>query len=108
MVHFRFGLKGSDVQVKFRILFCSIYLFSIRIVNKFSFSVYFFPGLLYIVELVLTVLKHQSGSGSATIINNKVRFSVVWLSGQMMLTGKFTFVLFPFYPNQCIFSGGHP
>ena len=89
MIHFRSGLEDSDAQVKFRNLFCSLYLFLIRLVNEFSFSIYFVSGFLYIVELVLIVLKNESGSGYATITNHKVRFPVVWLPGTMRLTGIF-------------------
>ena len=45
-VHFWFGLETSDVRVVFRSLFCSLYLFLISIVDKFPFSIYYFPRLL--------------------------------------------------------------
>ena len=41
-------------------------------------------------------------------MNNKNFFSGGCLSGLIRLTGKFAFGLFPFYPNQCILSGGPP
>ena len=47
-------------------------------------------------------------SVAATIINHKIRFSAVCLSSPIRLTGKFAFVLFPFYSNQCKLLGGHP
>ena len=56
--------------------------------------------------MALIFLQNQSGSGAATITNNKVRFSAVYLSGPMMLIGNFAFVLLPFYPTQCRFWGG--
>ena len=40
--------------------------------------------------------------------DNKIRFSVVCLSSPISLTGKFSSVLFPFYPNRYILSGGPP
>ena len=70
--------------------------------EKISFYFQFTPILLSIVELA------KNGSGYATINDNKIRFSAVHLSGTIRLTGKFSFVLFPFYPNQCIFLCGTP
>ena len=35
-------------------------------------------------------------------------FLAVCLSGPIRVKGKIAFVLFPFYPNQCIFFGGPP
>ena len=40
-VHFRFGLEASGVQVEFRIIFRSLSLFMIRIVEEFLFSFIF-------------------------------------------------------------------
>ena len=57
---------------------------------------------------MLKVLQNESGSGTAKITNNKVRFSAVCLSGPMRLTGKLEFLLFHIYPNQYILSGGTP
>ena len=54
----------------------------------------------------LTVLQSKSSPGFATITNNKIRFSAVWLSITTRLIGKFAFKFSPFYPNQCIFLGG--
>ena len=100
--HFRFGLKASYVQFNFRNIFLSLSLFQIRLVEKISLYFPFNPILLYIVEL------EQNGSGSATITDNKTLFSDVHSPGPIRLTGKFAFVLFPFYPNQCRLSGGPP
>ena len=52
-------------------------------------------------------IKNHSSSSAATITNIKVIFSVVCLSGTMILTGKLSFVLFPYYPNQCRLLGGN-
>ena len=42
------------------------------------------------------------------LTDNKFFFSTVRSSGTIRLTGKFAFVLSPFYPNQCRFLGGRP
>ena len=103
-VHLLFGLETSDVQVKFISLFRFLSLFPIGILENISFFS-FFPGSLYIVELELKLLQTQSGSGATTIIYNKILFSVLCIYVPISLTGKFEFVLFPFYPNQYIFLG---
>ena len=42
-VDFLFGLEDSNVQVKFKSLFCSLSLIPVRIVNKFLLSLSFIP-----------------------------------------------------------------
>ena len=73
-----------------------------------SLSFTFVLGSLYIVKLALTVLQNQSGSGAATIINNKILSSEVCLSDPMRLIRKFAFLLFPFYPIQFRFLDETP
>ena len=34
-IHFRFGWEDSDIWVKFRSLFHSLYIYSIRLMDKF-------------------------------------------------------------------------
>ena len=100
--HFRFGLEFSDVQVEFRNLFRSLSLSPITVVERIALSFPLNPRLMYIFEL------EEKGSGAATITYHKTCLLVVCPSGPTRLTGKFAFKLFPFYPNQCRFSGGPP
>ena len=95
---FDLDLEASGFQFKFSNIFRCLYLFLIRLVDKLAFSFPFNPRYLQIIQL------EKSGSVAVTITDNKTLFSVVCLSGTIRLTGKFALKLFPFYPNQCIFS----
>ena len=124
-IQFRFGLKASDFQVKFRNIFRYISLFMTRIADNFAFSFVLFLSFrsvlrtnfcsIFILCLdccrllsVMNINKNQSGPGATTITDNKVRFSAGCLLDPMTLTGKFAFSLFPFYPNQCRLLSGPP
>ena len=52
---------------------------------------FFFLWIAVDFELALTILQNRSGYGSTEIINNKISFSEVCLSGIIRLTGKFAF-----------------
>ena len=54
------------------------------------------------------VLQNQSDYGATTIINNKILFSEVYLSGLIRLKGNFALWWFLIYPNQCILLGEPP
>ena len=101
-VHFRFGWGVLDVQFNFINISYSLSLFLIRLVDNFSISFPFEHISLYIAELA------RIGSESATITDNKIRFSEVCSYGPIRLTVKYTFMLFSFYPNQCRLLGGTP
>ena len=88
-VNFRFWFEASDFKVEFRSLFRSLYLFMIRLVDKFTLSFPFNPRSLYIVELSLAVLQSQSGSIATTTTNNKILLSAVCFSDPMSLIRKF-------------------
>ena len=127
-------LNGSIFFLGWKLLMCRsnleisavlfLYFWSGSRKNLHSISFYFFlsgqyRGRIFVIYFLcpwidvdcwveLTVLQNQISSGAATITNNNFFFSVVCLSSQMRLTGKFAFKLFPFYSYRCRLLGRPP